>query len=643
MQHQVAARYLYTRDTTTRACIERLPFGASMPRNLFASLSCLALAALALPSVAADRIFIDHLGPSQAALYIANADGSSEHALTQPGTLDYNPAWSPKGDWIAFTSERASSADIYRIHPDGSGLERLTDNPAFDDQAAFSPDGSHLVFVSTRAAGYANLWTLDVATRKASPLTSGKGGDFRPAWSPDGQWIAFSSDRGSDLPDAKGRWEILHIVDIYVIHPDGTGLRRLSEHGNFCGSPSWNADSKSLVAYCMTAQQTWDFRSHGRPQEGGDQLLQFDIATGHATSVAAPAGIKLSPKVLAGGVIGYLLNNHATPGVFYSDGKTGPKGPDVMSAAWSPDGKQVVYPRAPKANSTGPEPMWSRNPEFNFYNIWMLPAVSPSGDRFATTNVNPDHSCSLFIIEDGKPARAIYTTKDYKTELMLSPQWSPDGKQIVFGIGGFSSFLDFALGGKTPLQPDNGGAKVALINADGTGFHTLTSGANNNAFASFAPDVKHLVYRTSGPDGEGLRIMDTDGHNVTALTDCYDNFPAWSPRGDTIAFVRRVNRNFNIFTIHADGTGLKQLSDTRGNDAHVAWSPDGSRILFTSSRMGFKDEAPLTGNPQPYGEIFVMNADGTHLEQLTDNQWEDGGPAWMPAKQETSTAIAAKH
>jgi Tol biopolymer transport system component len=106
---------------------------------------------------------------------------------------------------------------------------------------------------------------------------------------------------------------------------------------------------------------------------------------------------------------------------------------------------------------------------------------------------------------------------------------------------------------------------------------------------------------------------------------------------------RRVGRNFNIFTIRPDGTGLKQLSNTSGNDAHLAWSPDGSRILFASSRMGFKDEAPLTGNPQPYGEIFVMNADGTHVEQLTDNQWEDGGPAWLPAKRTPPTATAAVH
>lgn len=139
-------------------------------------------------------------------------------------------------------------------------IDRLTDYPAYEDQAAFSPDGKQIVFVSTRAGGHANLWTLDIATRKAKPLTSGDGGDFRPAWSPDGKWIAFSSDRGSDLPPAKGRWERLQLADVYLIRPDGSGLRRISEHGGFCGSPKWTPDSRNVVAYCMSAQETWDYR-----------------------------------------------------------------------------------------------------------------------------------------------------------------------------------------------------------------------------------------------------------------------------------------------------------------------------------------------------------------------------------------------
>jgi hypothetical protein len=46
--------------------------------------------------------------------------------------------------------------------------------------------------------------------------------------------------------------------------------------------------------------------------------------------------------------------------------------------------------------------------------------------------------------------------------------------------------------------------------------------------------------------------------------------------------------------------------------------------------MGFKDEVVNTEAPQPYGEIFVMRADGTHLKQLTDNQWEEAGATWQP-------------
>jgi hypothetical protein len=46
--------------------------------------------------------------------------------------------------------------------------------------------------------------------------------------------------------------------------------------------------------------------------------------------------------------------------------------------------------------------------------------------------------------------------------------------------------------------------------------------------------------------------------------------------------------------------------------------------------MGFKDEVTYTDAPQPYGEIFVMRYDGTGVEQLTDNQWEEGTPAWQP-------------
>jgi TolB protein len=92
---------------------------------------------------------------------------------------------------------------------------------------------------------------------------------------------------------------------------------------------------------------------------------------------------------------------------------------------------------------------------------------------------------------------------------------------------------------------------------------------------------------------------------------------------------RQVDGDYEIYTIRPDGSSTRRLTSSRGNDAHMAWSPS---IVFASSRMGFKDEVTYTDAPQPYGELFVMRYDGTRVQQLTDNQWEDGTPAWQPAR-----------
>jgi Tol biopolymer transport system component len=594
-----------------------------MMRALFTAACC---ASLLLPSVAraADRVLFLSLAPSKAALYLSQADGSGEHILAPSTSLDYDPAWSPKGDWITFTSQRNGSADLYRVHPDGSGFERLTDNPAYEDQAAFSPDEKQIVFVSTRAAGFANLWILDLPTHQQRPLTAGPGGDFRPSWSPDGQWIAFSSDRDSELPSAKGRWERLHIAGIYLIHPDGTGLKRLTaKDDNFCGSPKWSADTRSVIAYCMKGQDTWENRVGNDPTE--DSLQQIDIATGAAKVLEAGPGLKEAPFPLGGGDTGFLRRDGAQQGIFYASGKEGPRGKDIRVPSWSPDGKQVVYSRFTIDRKPEPVRLWSRNPGIELYTTGFLPAVDTASGRIAVESP-VDGTSNLFVVDGDKPAQAILKRQD----LIIAPQWSADGKEIVVAVGGFSSFLDFAVGNKKPADPVNGGAQVAILNADGSGYRVLTSGPNNNAFASFAPDGKSIVYRTVGPDGDGLRIITLADQSIRKLTGTWDNFAVWSPKGDRIAFVRRIGRDFQIFTIHPDGSGEKQLTHIRGNHAHLAWLPDGEHLLFTTSIKGFKDEALYTGAPQPYGEIFMMRADGTDLQQLTDDQWEEGGPAWLP-------------
>lgn len=118
-------------------------------------------------------------------IMMADADGKNERALTPhsggPVATEYAPSWSADGKWIVYTQERAASADIYRIHPDGTGYEQLTDDPAFDDQGSLSPDGKLLAFISTRGSGTANLWVLDIASRRYSAVTQGQAGNYRPA------------------------------------------------------------------------------------------------------------------------------------------------------------------------------------------------------------------------------------------------------------------------------------------------------------------------------------------------------------------------------------------------------------------------------------------------------------------------------
>jgi TolB protein len=600
----------------------------------------LGAAVLGLSAGSADRqkIVFARVFPNagQIGLFIARADGSDEHRLLSEGTTDYDPVWSPDGSTIAFTSDREGSADLFRVKPDGSAIERLTDSPAYDDQAAFSPDGKQLVFVSTRSGGTSDLWTIDLASRRTKALTSGAGGDFRPSWSPDGRWIAFSSDRAGAIGFGHGRWEGLLRADLYVIHPDGTGLKRVSEHGDFCGSPKWRADSQHVIAYCMTAEQTLANRQPN-PVPGNDtRLLSFDIASGVSSEVPAGPGVKFNPAFV-GSTVAYIRKDSPVganlAGIYYSEGRRGPIG-DVREASWSPDGTRVVFHKRLVAQRPTWTKIWSRDPNYELTlsgNI--LPSFDKTGGRLVMTGRPiPGTVLGSTIVVASPGSDQVQVIYQDKTRNVLGPQWSPNGNTIVFGIGTFNAFFNGFNGLFLKLgdRAENG-ARIAIVNADGSGFRELTKGPNNDAFPSMAPDGKRVVFRSFGADGKnGLRIFNLDTDAITTLTNDYDNFPLWSPRGDLIMFSRFAENDYEIYTIKPDGTSLKRLSYAHGNDAHQGWSPDGQRIVFASSRLGFKDEMTYTDAPQPYGELFTMKFDGSDVQQLTDNQWEDGTPAWQP-------------
>ena len=143
----------------------------------------------------------------------------------------YNPAWRPDSRALVFESTLPGVYSIYAINVDGTGLRRLTPDSANNEQAHWSPDGRRIVFSSDRG-GHLDLYLMDPdGSHPVRLTTTAAGGYYQASFSPDGRWIAFQGR--PDNHETRDR--------LYVIAPDGSGLRQLTDSTYGAEGPQWSA------------------------------------------------------------------------------------------------------------------------------------------------------------------------------------------------------------------------------------------------------------------------------------------------------------------------------------------------------------------------------------------------------------------
>ena len=204
-----------------------------------------------------------------------------------------------------------------------------------------------------------------------------------------------------------------------------------------------------------------------------------------------------------------------------------------------------------------------------------------------------------------------------------APEWSPDGRKLVFGKRPKRSGAACRPAGRCADE-------IYVINADGTGLRRLTRNAASDGEPVWSPDGRRIAFiRDRDRHTANIYVMNADGSGQRRLTPTLHRQTGgwvelrWSPDWTKIAFVDSAGHLGvpDIFVMNADGSGLRNVTNTATTSFGSAWSPDGRRIAYL-------DYEGLRGASAP---LYVVNADGTGKQRLTGPVMVDlGPPSWSP-------------
>ena len=184
---------------------------------------------------------------------------------------------------------------------------------------------------------------------------------------------------------------------------------------------------------------------------------------------------------------------------------------------------------------------------------------------------------------------------------------------------------------------------IYTVGRDGKDLRRLTNYGTYTAEGVLSPNGKRIVFTSLKGGDLDIYTMNVDGTDVKQLTNTpgYDGGPWWSPDGTKIAYrawhptnpdslalyrsllkqhMIRPNR-MELYVMNADGSNQTQITNLGGANFGPSWTPDGTRIIFSSNHK----------NPKSRNfDLYLVNLDGTKLEQVTTNPEFDGFPMFSP-------------
>jgi TolB protein len=231
----------------------------------------------------------------------------------------------------------------------------------------------------------------------------------------------------------------------------------------------------------------------------------------------------------------------------------------------------------------------------------MYPSFSPDGESivFSLTKANDRQIYEMDLA--GKQRQL--TNLPFRA---YAPAISPDNRKIVFTVN------------------DDNQQSLWVMNRDGSNPVSLIPAMNGDAFDPvWSPDGSQILFAVTRAGSTQLFVINADGSNLRQLTSLSDlrGRSDWAPDGKTIATYSGPSWQREIILVGEDGSLLKQITNG-GNNLAPNYSPDGGWIAFTSYRDNYRDNNGC--------EIYIMRADGSQVQRLTENSYCDWQPNWGP-------------